>query len=327
MVLLRIYFNSFIPEKYHNIIFADDSLERYEAKVLNHHNKWYILNDRLKTLPSEELENIVNSLNSESERRGFHPNAFLNEKTIYRGATPATDSFLNKIAEMKGTFMCPICLVGSKDVNIGFEFDDTTVGEVTTTILDFIKGTKLKVDVVKMGHLDDFNVSSFKYFHELSNYDLSGSSVISFRIFKSDNYRPLNDEQVKCITLKPKFLGIRANDKFNSILIGRIEDEDIPLPLIQKNPSMIENKKGRSIELDGNLFPPLSPFLILANELTMPVYLWFNVYTESYLEANFVIHTADMNYFLKKLTEKVKDVSNMGFTNQLTYVGRASDYF
>jgi len=327
IVLLKIYFNSFIPEKYHNIILASDSLQRYEAKVLNYNGKWYILNDRLKTLPSEELENIINNLNSESERLGFAPNALLRERTIFRGATPTTNFFLNKVAEMRGTFVCPICLVGSNDVNIGLEFDDLSLREITDAVLEFVNETELRVDIIKMGNISDTNISSFQYFRKLSNYDLSVSTVISFRIFKYDDCKSFPDEGGKCITLKPKFLGTKNDSEFYNVLIGWIQDFDMSSPLIQKNQTLIDNRKGHSIEIDSNLFPTLEPFLILANEITLPLYLWFNICSYDCFEANFVIPNNDMNLFLKKLGEKEKDISRMGFKIQFTYIGRASDFF
>ncbi len=327
VTLLKIYFNSFIPEKYKNIIFINNSLERYEARVMNLEGKWYILNDRLKILSTEELEKAVNSLNLESERRGFTPNAFLKEKTIYRGATPPTSSLLNRIAEIKGTFICPIALVGLRDINIGFEYDQEMTREVTNAILDFENETKLSVEIVKMGEIDNYNISSYQYFHNLANYDTSLSRVVSLKIFSKKDDKVRADEDGKYLTIKPKFLGIGKGNEYNDILIGKIKESDLSHPFVENNKILMENKVGNSIEFKADLLPPLVPLIVLANELTLPLYMWFNIYGENLFEANFIVPETDLNLFLRKFRERSDDIEGMGFNFKFSYVGKVSDYF
>lgn len=323
-MVLRVLNNTPIPQRYHNIVFDGEKSDHFGAGLVRNNGEWFLLIDKFRSLPKNEIMSIRDSMNADLGKRANKTMVEIDEKTLRRRFDDSSNKFLNGIAQTPGAIIYTVALVGLNDFLLAFKYPESSTDYVDKLYFDFIDSSNFKIEVVTLGQEKGNDIPSFFRFHNLIKIDYDNLVLIKTVWRMSDEEMKVENRGIfqNEMVFKPKYFDPESSPIYGQ-LVAEVGRDKIKGNAEFEIVSRTESGKVVEFKFYSKWFNDFYKDVIAS--INGPFFYWGYSDGENELENYYVLPVRNETEFLKGLKKHWSEHSRAKHVNMIVSVENLKD--
>ncbi|KAA8922811.1 hypothetical protein [Thermoplasma sp.] len=284
----------------------------YGGMFAREDGRWKMFINAFKTLKTDEVESIVDYINSYYTKIGLGKVVKHDTNALIRDISEISNASINKLASIPGLVMYPVISLGRDELIIVFEFVEEVLDLVTKLILDYVNLAPLPAEVIRLEKLESIDIPSFRLAVERKEINPSMVQVIRTTWTLSEEELQINSNGIfqNTMNFRMKYVASDTNS-----LIARVHNSDIRFN--GKYEVYRSNRNGKIVQFNFESTWFHDFYYDIVRSIMGPIDYWGYSDGSGHLDNYFVIRKEDQIEFLKALGKYWSDEKRKTHNNRI----------
>ena len=268
----------------------------FGAMFARENGRWRMFINAFKTLKTDEVESVVDYINSFYTKMGLGKVMKHDTNALIRDISEISNESINRLASIPGLAMYPAISLGRDELIIAFEFVEDALDTVTKLVLDYVNLAPLPAEIIKLERLDGLTVPSFRIAIERKDINPNMVLVIRTTWTLSDEELTTNSAGLfqNTMNFRMKYVASDTNE-----IIARVHNSNIKFNGQFEIYKSNKNSKIVQFHLESSWFHDF--FFDIVRSVMGPIDYWGYSDGAGHLDNYFLIRREDQIDFFKAL--------------------------